>query len=95
MSPASPTRRFPTTAWSCIRAAQDPDHPQFRVAMNRLTTTYWKPVFHFLRASGRPVEQAEEVTQEFFLGANLTLARVRGWRSSCHALAGSFDEVMR
>jgi hypothetical protein len=67
MALASPSARFPSTAWSCVRAAQDPDHPQFVAATNRLITTYWKPVFCYLRAKGHAAQDAEDRTQEFFL----------------------------
>src|SRR5207249_1760000 len=67
MPSASPSARFPSTAWSCVRTAQDPTHPQFVAAMNRLITTYWKPVFHYLRARGQAAQDAEDRTQEFFL----------------------------
>ena len=35
MTPASPSAWFPSTAWSCVRKAQDPTHPQFVAALNR------------------------------------------------------------
>lgn len=35
--------------------------------MNRFITSYWKPVFYFLRAKRYPVQAAEDLTQEFFL----------------------------
>jgi len=62
MPPATPSARFPSTAWSCIAAAQDPGHPKF-VAMNRLIATYWRPVFHYLRARGHHAPDAKDLTQ--------------------------------
>lgn len=59
--------RFPTTAWSVIRAAQNPDDPACLEAMNRCISAYWRPVFYFLRAKGYPLHRAEDLTQEFFL----------------------------
>jgi RNA polymerase sigma-70 factor (ECF subfamily) len=35
--------------------------------MNRLIATYWKPIFHYLRTRGHPAQDAEDLTQEFFL----------------------------
>jgi DNA-directed RNA polymerase specialized sigma24 family protein len=67
MPPATPSARFPTTAWSCIQAAQDPGHPQHEAAMTRLMTDYWRPAFYFLRALGHPVDRAKDLTQGFFL----------------------------
>jgi RNA polymerase sigma-70 factor (ECF subfamily) len=86
---ASQPVRFPTTAWSCVRAAQDPGHPDFIAAMNRLIAAYWKPVFHYLRAAGQPAAQAEDLTQEFFLRF-LT----RGWLSPADAQRGQFRHFL-
>ncbi len=58
---------FPETAWSMVRAAQNLDGSQQHEAMNRWTAAYWRPVFHFIRARGYPLHQAEDLTQEFFL----------------------------
>jgi RNA polymerase sigma-70 factor (ECF subfamily) len=57
---------FPSTAWSCIRRAQNPDDPQFRASATRLATDYWRPVFCYLRAKGYGASDAEDLTQEFF-----------------------------
>jgi RNA polymerase sigma factor (sigma-70 family) len=62
-----PVERFPTTAWSMIRVAQDRDDPACLAAMNRCMAAYWRPVFYFLRAKGYPLHRAEDLTQEFFL----------------------------
>jgi DNA-directed RNA polymerase specialized sigma24 family protein len=59
--------RFPTTAWSMIRAAQDRESPECLTAINRCVAAYWRPVFCFLRAKGYPLHRAEDLTQEFFL----------------------------
>ncbi len=67
MAPAAPSARFPSTAWTCVRAVQNPDHPQFVSAWNRLITSYWKPVFHYLRARGFAAEVAEDLTDDFFI----------------------------
>lgn len=64
--PATPSARFPTTAWNCIEAARDPLHPSFQTAITRLVSTYWRPVFHFLRARGYATADAEDLTQECF-----------------------------
>ena len=59
--------RFPTTIWNELLVAKDPDDPEQVLAMNRLISGYWRPVFFYLRTKGMPVEQAEDLTQEFFL----------------------------
>ena len=65
--PPAASTPFPTTAWSCVRQAQDTTHPRYVAAVNRLIAAYWRPVFHFLRAKGRSVADAEDLTQEFFV----------------------------
>ena len=67
MTHASPSARFPSTAWTCIRTAQDATHPDFTAALQRLMVTYWRPVFHYLRALGHSAHDAEDLTQAFFL----------------------------
>jgi RNA polymerase sigma-70 factor (ECF subfamily) len=85
----SPSARFPSTAWSCVRAAQDPDHPRFRSAMNRLIATYWKPVFCYLRVKGHSAQDAEDRTQEFFLRF-----LARGWLRPADPQRGRFRDFL-
>ena len=59
--------RFPTTAWTMVRKAQDPQSPERLAAMNRCVAGYWRPVFYYLRARGHSFPQAEDVTQDFFM----------------------------
>lgn len=58
---------FPSTGWTLIRAVQDRTHPERPMALDRFARLYHKPVFCFLRAAGRPLAEAEDLTQEFFL----------------------------
>lgn len=58
---------FPTTAWTLLRAAQRSANAPRSDERNQFLTRYVKPVFVYLRARGRSPEQAEELTQEFFL----------------------------
>lgn len=65
MAPASTF--FPQTAWTdCVRIVQCPEHPHFVLQVNHLICTYWRPVYHYLRAKGYKVQDAEDLTQEFF-----------------------------
>jgi hypothetical protein len=66
-SPADGPARFPTTAWRCIQAIQDPQHEERDAALNQFVTAYWKPVFYFLRARQVPFHEAQDLAQEFFL----------------------------
>ena len=58
---------FPATAWERIQVVQDPGHPDHVAMANWFITAYWKPVFHFIRAKGHRLQEAEDLTQEFFL----------------------------
>jgi RNA polymerase sigma factor (sigma-70 family) len=86
----SPSAGFPSTAWSCIQAAQDPSHPKFVAAVNRLVTAYWRPVYHFLRAKGHPAPEAEDLTQEFFYQC-----LVKGAPGQASASRGRFRDFLR
>jgi len=80
-----PVRAFPTTVWSDILSAANPDSPQYRESLDRLFRTYWKPVYAYVRAAWRkPNEDAKDLTQAFFthLLEKDTLARMRPDRGS-------------
>src|SRR5436190_1316390 len=87
---AAASAHFPSTAWSCIHAARDPCHPRFVAAMNQLISSYWRPVFHYLRARGHTAAEAEDLTQEFFLRY-----LVRGTPPSADAGRGRFRDLLR
>lgn len=64
-SPAQPPS-FRTTHWSAVLAAREPDAPAANEALERLCAAYWRPLYGFVRRSGRLPEEAEDLTQEFF-----------------------------
>src|SRR5947199_731252 len=71
MSSREPSRsphagRFATTRWSRVRAARNPAMPEARAALANLCETYWYPLYAYVRRHGYPVDQAEDLTQEFF-----------------------------
>ena len=57
---------FDTTSWSTIVAVQGTDSAACRVALNRLCTTYWIPLYCYVRQKGHPPDEAQDLTQEFF-----------------------------
>lgn len=58
-----PMRDFPSTSWGLLRSAREAD----RRALERLIALYWKPAYFYLRAAGRRgVEEAKDLTQDFF-----------------------------
>jgi len=61
-----PSRRFPTTSWSTISLAAQ-SSGDCAAALAELCTTYWYPVYAFIRGKGYPKEEAEDLCQAFFL----------------------------
>lgn len=57
--------RFRTTAWTLVDGLRREGDVR-REALDRLVRTYWPPVYAFIRRSGRPPEEASELTQRFF-----------------------------
>jgi DNA-directed RNA polymerase specialized sigma24 family protein len=61
---------FPNTRLSAIIAAASPDPNERRWGLETLAASYWIPVYRYLRFKwGKPVEDAEDLTQGFFAGA--------------------------
>jgi RNA polymerase sigma-70 factor (ECF subfamily) len=58
--------RFQTTHWSLVVAAGDPASPRAREALAALCSVYWYPVYAYVRRQGFGVDQAQDLTQEFF-----------------------------
>jgi RNA polymerase sigma factor (sigma-70 family) len=58
--------RFATTRWSLVLAAQDPASPLAHDALASLCSSYWYPLYAYIRRQGIPADEAEDLTQEFF-----------------------------
>ena len=61
-------RGFGTTRWSLILSAAglNIDEQKTREALGELCRTYWRPVFVFVSRRGYPIEEAQDLTQDFF-----------------------------
>jgi RNA polymerase sigma factor (sigma-70 family) len=59
--------QFPTTRWSLVVAAGDPHPKEARSALVSLCENYWYPLFAYLRRRGYSADQAQDLTQEFFV----------------------------
>ncbi len=64
---AGSPERFRTTRWSVVLAARGGTSPEARQALQELCEAYWYPLYAFIRRHGHPVEEARDLTQEFFL----------------------------
>src|SRR6202049_405521 len=58
---------FPTTRWTLVVAAADPQRKEARSALVSLCEGYWYPLYAYVRRRGYPPDQAQDLTQEFFI----------------------------
>src|SRR5690242_5385851 len=59
-------RIFATTHWSVVRAAGEGATEASHLAMEKLCTAYWYPIYVYVRRRGYGQEDAQDLTQEFF-----------------------------
>ena len=57
---------FVTTHWSVVLTAGHSDTPRARAALETLCQTYWRPLYAYVRRRGYSLEDAQDLTQEFF-----------------------------
>jgi RNA polymerase sigma-70 factor (ECF subfamily) len=72
MLPSDPTsvapsaQLFATTHWSVVLQAGESDSAQAGEALTWLCRAYWYPLYAYVRRQGHTVEDAQDLTQEFF-----------------------------
>lgn len=66
MKAAAASPRFRTTHWNLVIAAGDLGTSGADQALETLCRTYWYPIYLFLRHSGYPSPDAQDMTQNFF-----------------------------
>jgi len=59
--------RFPTTRWTLVFAAGSPERKEARSALASLCESYWYPLYAYVRQRGYAADQAQDLTQEFFM----------------------------
>jgi len=59
--------QFPTTRWTLVLAAGDPHRKEARSALVYLCENYWYPLYAYLRRRGYSADEAQDLTQEFFV----------------------------
>jgi RNA polymerase sigma-70 factor (ECF subfamily) len=66
---ANEPRAFATTRWSLVLAGAqlESGEQQAREALTELCRTYWRPIFSFVWRRGYSSEDAQDLTQDFFL----------------------------
>ena len=62
-------RQFATTRWSLILSAahSEGEEQKARAALDELCRIYWRPVFVFVCRRGYSTEDAQDLTQDFFV----------------------------
>lgn len=60
-------RVFATTRWSVVVSAVAPDEGTSRKALAELCRIYWRPIFSFIYRHGYSTEEAQDLTQDFFV----------------------------
>lgn len=66
--PYRPSSRaiFATTHWSVVLKAGEESSSQAREALEELCTSYWHPLYAYIRKQGYSPPDAQDLTQEFF-----------------------------
>ena len=59
--------RFATTHWSMVVSAGRSPSPEASLALAALCENYWFPLYAFVRRAGHTAEDAQDLTQEFFV----------------------------
>jgi RNA polymerase sigma factor (sigma-70 family) len=58
---------FPTTRWSIVMSAGRDSTAEARLALKSLCETYWRPLYEYVRRRVPSQDEAQDLTQEFFL----------------------------
>ncbi len=66
-APVNPRAVFATTHWSVVLTAASNDTTRSQMAMARLCQTYWYPLYAYVRRRGHSAQDAQDLTQSFFL----------------------------
>jgi len=65
-TPRAAAGHFVTTHWSVVLTAGRSDTTRAQAALENLCRAYWPPLYAYVRRRGHSVEDAEDLTQEFF-----------------------------
>ena len=76
---------FATTHWSVVIQAGCLDSPDALPALEKLCQAYWYPLYAFVRRSGYGIEDAQDLTQDFFA----RLIATEHW-AAVHSAKGRF-----
>jgi RNA polymerase sigma-70 factor (ECF subfamily) len=78
LSPEAKSQWFATTHWTMVVSAASQSSPEAGEALEKLCSVYWYPLYGYVRRKGYEIEEAKDLTQQFFLrllqGHRLALA---------------------
>ena len=85
-------REFVTTRWSLILSAAQAgsEEQKAREALSELCRTYWRPIFSFVRMRGYSIEDAQDLTQDFFV----TILKKKNWLQHADRNRGRFRSLL-
>ena len=88
---AGQPRQFATTRWSLILSAANSqsEEQKARDALEELCRIYWRPVFVFVCRRGYSMEDAQDLTQDFFVKI-----LERNWLQHADANRGRFRSLL-
>jgi len=66
--PEKKSTLFLTTQWTLVGEAAHPGKAEAKAAMGTIFQTYWKPLYRYVRRTGKSPEDAEDLVQGFFEG---------------------------
>ena len=66
-TPLGDDPRFHTTRWSAVLLSAQSQAPGSQAALGDLCRIYWYPIYAFIRRRGLSPEDAQDLTQGFFL----------------------------
>ena len=94
MEPQNSRQPFPDTPWSVIFRSQEPDSQIRQSALEELCRAYWPAVYTYARWKRLSPEDAEDLTQSFFVElihnqrlewVKPDVSRFRSWLTRCFA----------
>ncbi|MEY2491541.1 MAG: hypothetical protein QOH24_492 [Verrucomicrobiota bacterium] len=88
---AGESRVFVTTCWSLILSAANSESAERKAhdALAELCQTYWRPIFSFVCRRGYSMEDAQDLTQDFFL-----MMLERNWLEHADPNRGRFRSLL-
>ena len=64
---ASIRNSFATTRWTLVATAAEKETPEAKAALESLCQSYWMPLYAFARRKTNSLEEAQDLTQTFFV----------------------------